>query len=148
MISEICETSKLAESLFEKYCPGPLTLILKKSNGVDFPELLTGDLPTLGVRFPNCKVTQAISALVPFPYTTPSANKSGDTTPYSVNQVVESLEIENVDLILDAGTLTEKLPSTIVNLSEEPFRIVREGEITSKKIQAIIGSSYSKLKTK
>lgn len=138
MIAGICVTNELARKLYEKYCPGPLTLILNKAKGTKFPELLTGGLPTLGVRVPDCKVTQVLSQFVSFPYTTPSANKSGNKTPYSVEQVVESLDIENVGLILDGGKLPDKSPSTIVDLSKKPYGMLREGQITSGDIQATI----------
>ena len=113
MIAGICVTSKPAKALHDKYLPGPLTLILPKKEGTSLPEILTGGLPTLGVRVPDCKVTQALSRIVKFPYTTPSANKTGGITPYSVEQAIKSLGSKNVDLVLDAGELPEKPPSTI-----------------------------------
>lgn len=140
MIEGITKPTDLAKALHDKYMPGPITLILEKHNVV--PDELTAGLPTLGVRIPDCKVTQAISQLLKNPYTTPSANREGGLIPYSIEEV---LGLEGIDLVLDAGKLPPKPTSTIVNLTSENIKILREGEISSREILNFI-KTYMKTK--
>lgn len=132
MIESLCHTNNLAKKLFDKFMPGPITLILPKQPKV--PNILTANLPTLGIRIPNNKVTKLLSNCLPFPYTTPSANKSGGTTPYSIDEVLKELDKDKIDLILNAGKLHEVAPSTIIDLSQTPPKILREGPIKKKKL--------------
>lgn len=152
MIENLCETNAAAKKLYDKFMPGPLTLILTKRPKI--PNTLTANLPTLGVRIPDSPITQSLSRLVNFPYTTPSANKSDGNTPYSINKVIKELGLSEtpprwpkdssdggkslktkVDLILDAGKLPKVLPSTIVDLTSEVPKILREGPIKEENIQ-------------
>lgn len=133
MIEELTETNELAKKLYDKFLPGPLTIILPKKKIV--PDILTANLPTLGVRIPNNSITQLLSKSVSFPYTTPSANKSGGKTPYSIEDVKKELDISKIDLILDAGKLPEVPSSTIVDLSVPTPKILREGPIKKKRIE-------------
>jgi L-threonylcarbamoyladenylate synthase len=147
MIGNLCSTNDLAKKLFDKFMPGPLTLILTKrlsdpeafkSRGGKVPNILTASLPTLGVRVPDNPVTKALSNLVDFPYTTPSANKSGGATPYSIDEVIKQLDKNKIDLILDSGKLPEVTPSTIVDLSTTPPKILREGPIKTEEIKRFL----------
>lgn len=132
MIEELTETNELAKKLYDKFLPGPLTIILPKHPNV--PNLLTANLPTLGVRIPDNLITQSLSRLLTFPYTTPSANKSGGKTPYSIEDVKRELDISKIDLILDAGKLPKTSPSTIVDLTGKVSKILREGPINKMEV--------------
>jgi len=136
MIEELTETNELAKKLYNHFLPGPLTIILSKKKTV--PDILTSGLPTLGVRIPNNSVTQSLSRLLTFPYTTPSANKSGGITPYSIDDVRKQLDLEKIDLILDAQELRPTPPSTIVDLTIHPPKILREGPISKEQIRKAI----------
>jgi L-threonylcarbamoyladenylate synthase len=133
MIESLCLTNDIAKNLYDKFLPGPLTLILKKKSIV--PGVLTANLPTLGIRIPNNLITQSLSRFLSFPYTTPSANRSGEPTPYSIKDVIKVLDISRVGLILDAGKLPTTPPSTIVDLSGEVLTIPREGPISKRQIK-------------
>lgn len=141
MIEELAETNNSAKKLYDKFLPGPLTVILSKKKIV--PNILTGGLPTLGIRTPDNSITQSLSNLVSFPYTTPSANKSGGKVPYSIADVRKELDIDKVDLILDAGKLPQVKPSTIIDLTKTPPKILREGPITRKQIEKVLGTTVS-----
>jgi L-threonylcarbamoyladenylate synthase len=132
MIEGLTITNLSAKILNDNFLPGPLTLILKKHDVV--PGILTANLPTLGLRIPDNKVTQAISANFSYAYTTPSANMSGGKTPYTINDVKKELDISKIDLILDAGQLPERLPSTLVDVSSQNIKILREGTISTPQI--------------
>lgn len=144
MINKLTVTNKSSLLLYEKFMPGPLTLILKKKAGSPIPEILTGNLPTLGVRIPDCKITKMLSEFLNVAYTTPSANREGEPTPYSIDEVNKVLDINLVDIVLDTGKLDEKTkPSTLVDLSGDVPKILREGPITKDGIQGALEPSLS-----
>ena len=136
MIEELCLVNDAAKKLYDKFLPGPLTIILPKKKMV--PDILTAGLSTVGVRIPNNNLTIKLSNHLTFPYTTPSANKSGGKTPYSIDDVKEELNISKVDLILDAGKLPATPPSTIVDLTRSDPKILREGPILKGGIWEVI----------
>ncbi len=136
MIEEYTYTNNRARILYDKLIPGPLTIVLpKKANASD---ILTGGLTTLGVRIPNNTFTTALSEIFPYPYTTPSANRSGASTPYSIDEVKEQLSVEKVDLLIDSGKLIPTPPSTIIDLSSKTPKILRSGPITKTEIENIL----------
>ncbi len=136
MIEALCEPNNLSKKLYDEFLPGPLTLILSKTKKV--PDILTGNLPTVGVRIPKNLITQSLSRLISFPYTTPSANKAGGKTPYSIEEVKKTLDLSKIDLILDAGKLPTTPPSTVIDLSTTSPKILREGSISKIKISNIL----------
>lgn len=138
MIQGLTHASQLAQRFYEKFLPGPLTLILPKKKMV--PDILTGGLPTVGIRIPDNEVAKKLSHQLPFPYTTPSANKSGGIAPYSIEEVKKELDISSVDLILDGGKLPNTPPSTIVDLLTTSPKILREGSISKTKIIKTLGN--------
>jgi len=135
MIEDLTFTNHFAKKLFNNFLPGPLTLILKKKSIV--PNLLTSDLPTLGIRIPDNNITRLLSRLVDFPYTTPSANVSGEKTPYSINDINKNL-LTKVNVILDSGKLKKIKPSTIIDISCSQPKILRKGPISIKKIENVL----------
>ncbi|MDO8503728.1 MAG: L-threonylcarbamoyladenylate synthase [bacterium] len=138
MLKAIAEENPEAKILFESFVPGPLTIILKKKPII--PAFLTANLSTIGVRIPNLKLTKALSKEVNFPYTTSSANLSGGRTPYTANEAIEQIG-QYVDLVLDAGELPRVSPSTIVDTTYTPLRILREGSITKEEIERVLGDT-------
>lgn len=139
MIEKLTKTSDLAKRLYGKFLPGPLTIILPKKKVV--PNILTAGLPTVGIRIPNSQITMRLSSYVEFPYTTPSANKSGGKTPYSISDVQKEIDLERIDLVLDAGKLPQILPSTIIDLTTKPVKILREGPIKKTQIEKTLGKA-------
>lgn len=132
MIESLCVTNELARSLYDKYLPGPLTIVMKKKSIV--PDELTGGLDTLGVRIPDNQITKLISENLSFPYTTTSANRSGENPPYSVEELNNVLDVSRIDLILDAGVLPLNLPSTMVDVSEGFAETIRAGVLSINNI--------------
>jgi L-threonylcarbamoyladenylate synthase len=133
MAKSLVEFNPLAEKIFQKLLPGPLTIVLpKKSHVLD---LLTGGLPTLGIRVPNHPICLELSQSVNFPYTATSANLSGSTTPYSPNEVTVQ-----ADFLLDGDTLPRVAPSTIVDLSDNEIKILREGPVSAEKLYETAGA--------
>lgn len=141
MAESSCETNEVAKKLNDNFLPGPLTIVLPKKPQI--PNILTADLPTLGIRIPNNLTIQQLSHVVTFPYTATSANKSGGPDTYSVDEVLTQLEEKDlslIDLVLDAGDLPKVAPSTIINCSITPPRILRPGPITQGQIESALGT--------
>ena len=88
--------------LYEKFCPGPLTFILKKNKNSKISKLATAGLNTIAVRFPNHKIIKKILKLANFPLAMPSANISSHLSP--VNAVDVSEEFKNkLKIIINGG---------------------------------------------
>lgn len=138
MLKELCYPNSSAFKIYKAFMPGPITLVLPKRKHVS--DTLTAGLNTLGVRIPNNVVTRKISILFGKPFTTPSANRSKAKTPYSLAEVRNVLDINQVDLLLDAGKLPNTLPSTLVDLTGEKPVILREGPITQKQIMEVLAA--------
>jgi len=136
MMEKVSYVNEYARILYNSFLPGPLTIILKKKNII--PDILTGGINTIGIRIPNCTVTKLLSKDLSFPYTTPSANKSGDKTPYSINEALSSLGKNDIDLALDAGELPKTQPSTIIDVSHANIKILREGPLSKSNIEKIL----------
>ncbi len=138
MIEELCHTNELVKKLYDAFLPGPLTIILPKKDVV--PNMLVANAKTLGVRIPNSLITKSLSHLLTFPYTTPSANRTGEQTPYFIDEVSKVLDLEKVDLVLDAGILPKIAPSTVVDISGGEVKIIREGPIGREEIEKVCAS--------
>ncbi len=112
--------------LAEEFWPGPLTLVLKAAES--FPPELAGPGHSVAVRIPPAAWLRGLIAEIGLPITATSANISGEkevSDPAEVRRLFEG----KVDVILDGGPTPGGLPSTIVDLSGECPRVVREGAV-------------------
>lgn len=138
------KVNKFAKLLANKFLPGPLTLVLPKKKGV-LPNILTSNLPTLGIFIPKLKINLEVSRLFALPYTTTSANLSGGQNPYSLNEVLKQINQEKrklITLAIDAGKLPKVKPTTFLDLTVKPPKILREGPITQKMLEKILGGVW------
>ena len=138
MAERYAEVDDRARTLAEKFLPGPLTLILEKK-----PSVATGigrGMDTIGIRIPDDAFCRALARVFDAPITTTSANKSGLSTARRVDKILEQLgeRAQKIDLIIDAGELSESKPSTIVDLTGPKPLILREGAISSSEILALL----------
>jgi len=127
-IKKITQTSDTIDRMLQTYLPGPFTFVLIN---LDFRISRSS---SVGVRIPRCPVTSMLAAEFGAPYTTTSANQSGLQNPYSYTDIEQNLliplKIRNEplpDLILDAGPLKQTDPSTIVDLTHDKPKILRQG---------------------
>lgn len=126
-----------ARALADRFWPGGLTLVLAQAAGTRLPAELTGRAATIGVRVPDHACPRALAlALGPVPVT--SANISGSPAATSADEVVSQLG-SRIDLILDGGPARGGVPSTVVDCSVEPLRILREGAISAVDIATALG---------
>ncbi len=132
--SQVAFVNHTARTLAEKFLPGPLTIVLRKKENV--PGVLVGGLNTIGIRIPDNRICSLLARKTGFPFTTTSANISGGTTTYSVDEIIEQfgVALERLNLILDQGPLPGLAPSTLVDLSETDIKILRHGPISEREI--------------
>jgi len=133
-IEKIAIVNDNAKRLAKHFLPGSLTLILDKKNTV--LDIITSDLSKIAIRIPNNTV--ALDLLTKFgPLTATSANVHGMETPGTIKDIRMQFKDDNVAVYLDYGTLQGR-PSTIVDVTYEEPKIIREGTITKKEISAVI----------
>ncbi|MGE4072913.1 MAG: L-threonylcarbamoyladenylate synthase [Lysobacterales bacterium] len=125
-----------AERLMDAFWPGPLTLVLKKAEGVD--PVITGGQDTVGLRLPAHPVAQALLRAFGGAVAAPSANRFGRISPTAAEHVREEFPDGGM-LVLDGGASEVGLESTIVDLSGDQPRLLRPGHIAASAIEALIG---------
>ena len=126
---------ELAYHLAEKFWPGPLTMILKKSAIV--PYAVTGGLETVAIRMPSDEVAREIIKASGTYIAAPSANSSTRPSPTKAEHVIEDL-FGKVDMIVDGGSCDIGLESSIIDLSGEVPMILRPGFITKEDFEEIV----------
>ena len=124
-----------AYTLAEKFWPGPLTMIMEKSDEV--PYATTGGLDTVAVRFPSDPVAQAFIRAAGGYVAAPSANLSGKPSPTSGKYVVEDMD-GRIDMILYGDDSVIGLESTIVDLTGTSPVILRPGYITLEMLRSVL----------
>ena len=122
------------DDLIEAFWPGPLTLIL--NSNPDLPKHLKNNSGTLAVRFSSSAVVQRLIELGEYPLIGTSANRSGFPACKSADEVANQLK-DDVDIVIDGYNRSENLASTIVHCLTEPFKILRQGAISSKELKHI-----------
>lgn len=146
LIVHICRWEELAEvtaeipesakKLGEAFWPGPLTMILEKSDKV--PKETTGGLSTVAVRMPSDQTALSLIRAAGGYVAAPSANLSGRPSPTLAKYVAEDLR-GRIEMILDGGQACIGLESTIVDLTEEVPTILRPGYITKEMLEKVLG---------
>lgn len=126
------EIPPFAYALWERYSPGPLTLVLRKSKLL--PDLLSSGLPTAGFRIPAHPIALDLLNAIDFPLAAPSANLFGRVSPTTASHVVDQLG-DTIPYILDGGPCLIGLESTIIDLSGPYPVLLREGGIPSHQIE-------------
>ena len=130
------EVPACARKLAEAFWPGPLTMILPKSDRV--PLTTTGGLMTVAVRMPDHEIARALIRAGGGYIAAPSANTSGRPSPTKASHVAEDLS-GVIDMILDGGDVQIGLESTIIDLTEEVPTILRPGYINQEMLEKVIG---------
>ncbi|WMC94130.1 L-threonylcarbamoyladenylate synthase [Kineothrix sp. MB12-C1] len=133
IVKEVPET---AWKLAEVFWPGPLTMILHKSEKI--PYTTTGGLDTVAVRMPRHKVALAFIEAAGGYIAAPSANTSGKPSPTLAKYVEEDMS-GRIEMLIDGGEVGIGLESTIVDLTEEIPMILRPGYITKAMLEEVLG---------
>lgn len=132
----VTEIPANAQVLIDKYWPGPLTLVLKRTSLV--PDVVAGGLDTVAVRLPASKVARELIALAGVPIAAPSANTSGRPSPTSAEGVFADLA-GRIDGVIDAGDCDIGVESTIVDCTTPVPTLLRPGGITLEMLIETLG---------
>ncbi len=131
-----CKLNQNFIKLYKKFCPGPITFILKLKSKNKISKNVTNKKKTLAVRFPSHSLTRKLLKELNFPLAAPSANISTKVSAVSKKDVEEEFG-DKIKFILDGGSSKIGLESTIVNLDPKPS-ILRLGAIEVSKINKVL----------
>ena len=140
-----------AIELARKFWPGPMTLILKRSEVAK--DFITGSQDSVGIRVPSDPIALALltrfESLGGLGVAAPSANRFGQVSPTSSVDVAEELGeyLDGADLILDGGRSTVGLESTIVDCTNNSPRILRPGAVTRKQVETLLSITLTQIPT-
>ncbi len=134
-----CELNKNFLILYKKFCPGPITFVLKLKKKSLISKIVTNNKKTVAVRFPKNKLTQKLLKLLKYPLAAPSANISTKISPVSKDDVKEEFG-NKIKFILDGGKSKIGLESTIISLVDKPI-ILRLGGIERTKINKVLNKN-------
>lgn len=130
-----------ARTLAEKFWPGPLTLVLPKTDRV--PDLVTAGMPTVAVRIPAHPIARQLLEAAGCPVAAPSANRFGQVSPTTAQHVAEQLA-DRIDYVLDGGPATVGVESTVLQLHADDSghnraTLLRPGGLPLEDLEAVIG---------
>ena len=131
-----CVINSNFKKLFKRFCPGPITFILKLKKNNKISKNVTNNKRTLAVRFPNHDLTIKLLKSLNFPLAAPSANISTKISAVSKKDVEEEFG-KKIKYILNGGRSKLGLESTIIDLSAKP-KVIRLGAIEIEKINKIL----------
>lgn len=133
LVEEIPEKVKI---MAEKFWPGPLTMIMKKSDRIS--NTVSGGLNTVAIRMPKSESARAIIENCGLPLAAPSANLSGSPSPTNAKYVFDDMN-GRIPLIIDGGACEIGVESTVITFAENPPRLLRPGGVTLEEMTELIG---------
>lgn len=132
----VTDVPESARKLIDVFWPGPLTLVLPKTDRV--PDLVTSGLPSVAVRMPSHPQARELLTRADLPIAAPSANPFGQLSPTSAAHVAETLG-DRIDLILDGGDCDVGVESTVLQVGDGRACLLRHGGVTQEDIESVIG---------
>jgi L-threonylcarbamoyladenylate synthase len=139
MLNQVAIVPPEAEPLIAAFWPGPLTLLLPRTEKI--PDNITAGRPLVGVRMPAHPIALALIEATGLPIAAPSANRFGHTSPTTAQHVLEDLD-HRIDAVLDGGPTTVGVESTVIGLNtapNQPIALYRPGAITAAMLEPIVG---------
>ncbi|MCY6369830.1 L-threonylcarbamoyladenylate synthase [Clostridium ganghwense] len=133
------EVPLIAKKMMEEFWPGPLTLIMKKSD--EIPSVTSAGLESVGIRMPANNVAKGLIKEAGVPIAAPSANISGRPSPTEIERCIQDLD-GKVDYIIGGEKCNVGLESTIVDCTVDPPCILRPGGITVEMLREIDDRVY------
>lgn len=132
-----------AQKILDNLTPGPITIILEKSDIV--PDIVTAGGKTVAVRIPESEIARELIKRAGVPVAAPSANTSGKPSPTKAEHVAQDLA-DKLEFIIDGGACRVGLESTVVDLTVTPPTILRPGGVTHEVLSELLGevNGYSK----
>lgn len=130
------EIPPLAFKLMDRFWPGPLTIIMPKSDLI--PDEVSAGLDTVAIRMPSHPVARKIIEASSVPLAAPSANTSGKPSPTTAEHVYEDL-VGKINAIVDGGACDVGVESTVITLCSEIPRLLRPGKVTPEELASVLG---------
>lgn len=124
-------------ALAERFWPGPLTILLPKSDLI--PDLVTSGLPRVALRVPAHPLAHELLTQLPFPLAAPSANPFGYISPTTAQHVADQLG-GKIPYILDGGACPVGVESTIVGWENNQVTVYRLGGMALEEIESVAGT--------
>lgn len=140
MLSKVEDIEKYAyinerdKKIINAFLPGALTILVNKKDNV--PSYVTHNTNIIGIRVPDFDIPRLLIDEVGYPLLVPSANKSGEKPALNSVEVKEIFKDE-LDYIIDSSSIGGK-PSTIIDLTQKEYKIIREGPITKEMIEQVL----------
>ena len=125
-----------AMALAREFWPGPLTIILPKSDLI--PDEVSAGLTTVAVRFPSMRTTRRIIDAAGVPLAAPSANLSGSPSPTCARHTMDDMR-GRIEAVLDGGECNFGVESTVVTLATPVPRLLRPGAVTPEELREVLG---------
>jgi len=147
MAEKYAEINDQARKLYQQFMPGPLTIV-SRDRGLLAPGVAS-EFATVGTRIPDYDLVIEIVRAYGRPITATSANASGKKRPYTVDDVLNQLskkQLDQVDLILDAGKLPPNPPSTVIDTTLSAPIALRTGSLDLKSATALISKNEGETK--
>ena len=132
--------------LYKKFCPGPITFVLKKKDKSKIQSSATAKLNTVAIRFPNHRTTRSILKKLNFPLAMPSANLSSGISPVNALDVSDEFK-KKIKIIINSGESKIGIESTVISLVGKP-KILRPGIIAAKTIKKFLNITIIKKSSK
>lgn len=135
MIKDIAASvPPLVYKIAERFWPGPLTMIMPKTDKI--PDITSGGLDTVGIRFPSHPAARRLIELSGVPIAAPSANLSGSPSPTTAQRVFEDMS-GRIPVIIDGGESDVGLESTVICFDGSSIRILRPGGVTPEMLMEV-----------
>ena len=137
-IEKYAFVSERDKAIINAFVPGPVTLLLNSKDIV--PGYVTHDTGVIGVRVPDMELVQELIKYCGTPLLVPSANKSGEKPALTSNEV-KSIFKDELGYIFEQDSLGQR-PSTIIDLTSEQVKILREGPISIEDINKVLKGEH------
>ena len=132
--------------LYKKFCPGPITFVLRKKDKSKIQSSVTAKLNTVAIRFPSHRTTRSVLKKLNFPLAMPSANLSSGISPVNALDVSDEFK-KKIKIIINSGNSKIGIESTVVSLVGKP-KILRPGIIPAKTIKKFLKITIIKKSSK
>ena len=132
----VAQVDPRLSALAEAFWPGPLTVIMKKSDRI--PAVVSAGLDTVAIRMPSHPMARAVISAAGVPLAAPSANASGRPSPTRASHVLEDLN-GRIDAVLEGGECDVGVESTVLTLTTAPPTLLRPGGVTPAQLEAVLG---------
>ncbi len=136
MLEYVVEVPQWVQPLISRFWPGPLALILRSSEKV--PPVVTGGGQTIGIRMVGHPAARDLLEELGAPIAGTSANLHGEPATSRFTSISQAL-LDQVDVALDAGLCGKDMPSTVLDVTRRPPRVLRVGAVSVEAIEAIVG---------